>query len=318
MSPIFFASLLFVSAAMAVLGVSWIILGWQEGTGRIKQRLASQARTPAAQEQSSLLLVTEQSALGEVLGRYQFFKEFRSTLKQAMPDLRLETFLYCTCGLGLAVLLAGVVFTGSLIVASVAALIGVYIPFLVVARKRMRRQKLLAEQLPDGLDFLNRALRAGHSFPLGLQMMATELPAPLSEEFGRCYDEISLGCAEDQALKATTERIDSTDFAFFVTAVLVQRQTGGDLSQVLENITGMLRQRIQLQQHVKAKTAEGRFTGLILAAFPMVMFLILFAMNRQYTELLITTSVGNVFLGAAFVLSGIGLHLIRRITTVKI
>ena len=320
MHPILFITLLFISAAMAVLGVSWIILGWYDGGGRrIKQRLGGASKEKAALEHSGLLLQhMDQGAVAELLGRYHFFKELRIGLKQAIPDLRLETFLYIVGGIGLVMLFIGFAASGSMIVAGIAGLIGVYVPFLIIARKRMRRQKLLAEQLPDGLDFLNRSLRAGHSLPLGLQMMGTELPAPLCEEFGRCYDEVSLGCSTEDALKAMTERIESTDFAFFVTAVLVQRQTGGDLSQVLENITGMLRQRIQLQQHVRAKTAEGRFTGLILAAFPMVMFLILFMMNRQYAELLITTTVGKWFLGSALALSAMGLHIIRRITTVKI
>lgn len=320
MNPVLFISLLFVSAAMAALGVSWILLGWYDAGGRrIKQRLGQKTPSAGVQEHSNLLLRQhEKGAFAEILGRYHVFQELRLTLKQAMPDLRLETFLCITGAAGLVVLLTGFALTGSVIVSCVAALIGIYAPFLVVSRKRMRRQKLLAEQLPDGLDFLNRSLRAGHSLPLGLQMMGTELPAPLGEEFGRCYDEISLGCGTDDALKAMTERIESTDFAFFITAILVQRQTGGDLSQVLANITEMLRQRIQLQQHVKARTAEGRFTGLILAAFPMVMFLILFAMNRQYAELLITTTVGKFFLASALVLSAIGLHIIRRITTVNI
>ncbi len=315
-----FILLLFLSAALAAWGVSLIVIGLHDHDGRrIKQRLLQSGASGAGpQEQGRLLLVPHQTgALGEVLGRFHFFRELRATLKQAMPDLRLEKFLYLTAALGVVAFLAGFSASGSLIVAGISGVIGLYAPLLVVARTRMRRQKLIAEQLPDGLDFLNRSLRAGHSLPVGLQMMGTELPAPLSEEFGRCYDQISLGCSAEEALRAMAERIESTDFAFFVTAVLVQRQTGGDLSQVLDNITGMLRQRIQLQQNIRAKTAEGRFTGLILAAFPMVMFLLIYFMNPQYAGLLVTTELGNYFLGGSIVLSAIGLQIIRRITTVK-
>lgn len=321
MHPIVFSILLFSSAALAAWGICWIILGWRDESGRrIKQRLHGKRGSGGGtgKEEARLFLQHQhQGALGEILGRYHFFQELRAGLKQSMPDLRLEKFLYITLAVAVGVFLTFLAATHSLVVAGIAGLIGAYVPFLVVARKRMRRQKMLAEQLPDGLDFLNRSLRAGHSLPVGLQMMGTELPAPLSQEFGRCYDEVSLGCSVEEALKAMTERIDSTDFAFFVTAVLVQRQTGGDLSQVLENISGMLRQRIQLQQHVRAKTAEGRFTGLILSAFPLVMFVILYTLNRQYAQLLLTTTVGNFFLGGALVLSGLGLHVIRKITTVK-
>jgi tight adherence protein B len=113
-------------------------------------------------------------------------------------------------------------------------------------------------------------------------------------------------------------RIESTDFAFFVTAVLIQRQTGGDLSEVLNNISGMIRQRIRLQQHVKAKTAEGRFTGYILVAFPAVMFMIAWTMNPNYAGVLLHTGKGMGMLGAAFILQMMGLWAIRKLTTVKV
>jgi tight adherence protein B len=113
-------------------------------------------------------------------------------------------------------------------------------------------------------------------------------------------------------------RIESTDFAFFVTAVLIQRQTGGDLSQVLGNIGGMIRQRIRLQQFVKAKTAEGRFTGYILVCFPVLMFFIAATMNPEYKKNLLGTSSGLTMLGVAAVLVVLGLITIRKITTVKV
>ena len=115
-----------------------------------------------------------------------------------------------------------------------------------------------------------------------------------------------------------TTRIETTDFAFFVTAVLIQRQTGGDLSEVLNNISGMIRQRVRLQQHVKAKTAEGRFTGYILVAFPAVMFVLAFMMNPDYAGVLIHTGTGRMLLGTAFGLQMLGLYAIRKITTVRV
>jgi tight adherence protein B len=149
-------------------------------------------------------------------------------------------------------------------------------------------------------------------------MMAEELPAPLAAEFRRCYDQHSLGQALEDAMKEMARRIESTDFAFFVTAVLIQRQTGGDLSQVLGNISGMIRQRIRLQQYVKAKTAEGRFTGYILVAFPILMFFIAYSMNPDYGQILLHTSQGLTMLGIAVGLVIAGLVAIRKITTVKV
>jgi tight adherence protein B len=149
-------------------------------------------------------------------------------------------------------------------------------------------------------------------------MMADELPPPLSGEFRQAYDQHSLGQSLDDALKDTAARIESTDFAFFVTAVLIQRQTGGDLSEVLKNISSMIRQRVRLQQQVKAKTAEGRFTGYIMVAFPVIMFFIASALNPEYGQTLLHTSTGLKMLGFAAGLQILGLLAIRKITTVKV
>jgi tight adherence protein B len=149
-------------------------------------------------------------------------------------------------------------------------------------------------------------------------MMSEELPEPLAGEFRRAYDQHSVGISLEQALKDMVQRIDSTDFAFFVTATLIQRQTGGDLSEVLKNISGMIRQRIRLQQHVRAKTAEGRFTGYILAAFPFLMFVISYTLNPTYAGVLIQSSTGIGMLITAFAMTLLGLFLIRKLTTVKV
>ena len=322
LQPTIFAALTFATAAVLAHVAARRLLDASVGDRRrLKQRLRGQLQPKQSLNQQSQRLMREQGGrvLAELLGKYEFVASLRKSLKQAMPNVTFERFLAIVAASALGMFVLGLIVSGGSVVAGgVAMLLGLYGPFLVLTRKRMKRQKMLADQLPDALDFLGRSLRAGHSLPIGLQLMGGELPAPLCEEFGRCYDEISLGAGPDAALKNMIDRIDSTDFAFFVTAVLVQRQTGGDLAQVLDNITGMLRQRVQLQQQVKAKTAEGRFTGLILGAFPTIMFLILMVMNRPYAELLVTESLGLAFLGGSLFLSGLGLVVIKRITNVTV
>jgi tight adherence protein B len=220
--------------------------------------------------------------------------------------------------LGGAAMLVLYAVTSTAVFALAAGAFGCYLPVLVVNTRRARRQRTLSEQLPEALDFLSRILRAGHSFSTGLAMMGEELPQPLAGEFRRAYDQHSLGQPVDECLKDMSGRIESTDFAFFVTAVLIQRQTGGDLSEVLGNISGMIRKRMQLQNHVKAKTAEGRFTGYILTAFPAVMFFISYVLNPDYAGVLLKTSTGLMLLGTAFGLAMMGLVFIRRITTVRV
>jgi tight adherence protein B len=214
--------------------------------------------------------------------------------------------------------MVGMLATSNLLIAIVAGALGGYFPFLMLGQKRGRRQRAIAMQLPEALDFLSRVLQAGHSFSTGIQMMSEELPDPLRGEFRRTYEQHSLGQPLEDSLKDMASRIESTDFAFFITAVLIQRQTGGDLSEVLKNISSMIRQRIRLQAHVKAKTAEGRFTGYILVAFPAVMFVLVSFMNPAYAHNLTGTSIGQKMLGVAFGLQMMGLWAIRKLTTVKV
>jgi tight adherence protein B len=171
--------------------------------------------------------------------------------------------------------------------------------------------------MPDALDFITRILRAGHSLATGFQMAGEELPGPLGPEFSRCYAQHSLGQPLEEALKDMAVHVDVSDFSFVVTAVLIQRQTGGDLAEVLKNISGMVRARIRLQQHVKAITAEGRLVGTILLALPFIFFFLLYLVNRSYAEVLIKYPEGRMLLAAGVFLQIMGLVTIRRIVTVK-
>jgi tight adherence protein B len=149
-------------------------------------------------------------------------------------------------------------------------------------------------------------------------MMGSELPDPLAAEFRRCYDQHSLGQPLEDCLREMAVRVESTEFQFFVTAVLIQRQTGGDLSTVLGNISATVRGRIRLAGFVKAKTAEGRFTGYILVAFPFLMFMVANALNPDYAGKLLHTDTGQKLLGTAVVLQGLGLFFIRKLTQLKV
>jgi tight adherence protein B len=260
----------------------------------------------------------EDPALPAVLARMTLVRRLQRHVLQAYPELPLSRFLLVVVGAGtLGGLIVGGI-SGSLVAAALVGAFLAYVPFFVLNSKRAKKQRLIAEQLPEALDFLSRVLRAGHSLTTGLQMMGEELPKPICLEFRRCYDQHSLGQPLEDSLKDMIARIESTDFAFFVTAVLIQRSTGGDLSEVLGNISGMIRGRLRLQNHVKAKTAEGRFTGYILVAFPAVMFVLAYYMSPETTGKLLHTSGGLKMLGLAFSLQVLGLWSIKKITTVKV
>lgn len=286
---------------------------------RLAQRLSNEGKlaAPVGFENKTIVRQVEVVGLPPALARQPFIQKLNRALMQAYPGTTVPKFLSIAAGGCFGGLILSFAVIGSPLISLVAALLGLYLPFFFLARKRGKRQRLMAEQLPEALDFLSRVLKAGHSFSTGLQMMAEELPAPLSEELRRCYDQHSLGQSLEDSLKDTAHRIDSTDFAFFVTALLIQRQTGGDLSEVLKNISHMIRGRVRLAQQVKAKTAEGRFTGYILVAFPAVMFLLCYMQNPDYCGKLLKGT-GLYFLGTAFGLQMLGLWAIRKITTIKV
>lgn len=322
MEMIILPILIAATVAMAALGLTKIVTG----AGRFeKRKLAERLSTDrpfdaplSGMAAKSITIKDEAEDLPPFLAKFSFIRNLNRALIQAWPDRKLTNFLAIAGGIGLSLFLIVFLISSSMMVPLVAAAAGVYAPFFVLQSKRTKRQRILGDQLPEGLDFLARILQAGHSFSTGLQMMGEELPKPLAGEFRRAYDQHSLGQSVEDALKDMARRIDSTDFAFFITAVMINRQTGGDLSEVLKNISAMIRQRMRLAQQVKAKTAEGRFTGYIMVAFPLIMFVIAHQMNPDYANTLLNTSSGRTMLGVAAALQIMGLFAIKKITTVKV
>ncbi|CAN5539371.1 hypothetical protein BH09PLA1_BH09PLA1_20270 [soil metagenome] len=304
------------SVALIVFVVVQLTATLTDGNKRkLKQRLSAENRdNPGAGTNRSITL--QQFDMG-MFGGFKPIENLGRRLMQAYPDASVNRFLALIFSIIVVTALVVFVVSTNAIVAGIAGLGAGYLPIIFVNSRRTRRQRMLGDQLPEALDFLSRILRAGHSLSTGLQMMSEELPQPLAAEFRRAYDQHSLGQTMDDCLKDMSTRIESTDFAFFVTAVLIQRQTGGDLSEVLGNISDMIRQRMRLQNHTKAKTAEGRFTGYILTAFPAVMFVVSYSLNPSYASVLLHGK-GLMLLGVAFGFQMMGLYCIKKITTIRV
>lgn len=309
------------SVGLGAWSIANIVIDLTSGDRRrLKKRLATTRADidDVSDSQRSIRTDVPKEGFEGKLLKHGIFRQIDALVQLSYPELGLTKFLGIMGGIAATVFVLVLALSMNPIVSIVAATLGGIGPLLYLTKKKIKRQKLLDDQLPDAMDFLGRALKAGHSLSSGLQMMGAELPQPIAGEFQNAYDQHSLGIPMETALKGMTRRIDSTDFAFFVTAVLIQRQTGGDLSEVLKNISGMMRQRVRLAQQVKAKTAEGRFTGYLLTAFPAVIFVILYFINRSYASRLTDTSQGLKLLGLAFVMQVLGLVLIRRLTQVKV
>lgn len=165
---------------------------------------------------------------------------------------------------------------GSLFDAFLYTVIGVIVlPFVVLRFLRGRRQKKFGEQFPDAIDIIVRSLRAGHPIPVAISMVGRELPDPVGSEFGMVADEITYGADIESAMRSLYFRVGQDDLPLFVTAVAIQGSTGGNLSEILENLSGVIRQRFKMRRKIRALAAEGRFSALLLSALPVVMFLIL-------------------------------------------
>ncbi len=308
---------LILLAAAATIG-GWalmqLVLGSMAvGKRRIQERLTSNKADDVAQAYRSVIKPTEERKKDHS----RLLPRFERKLSRAHPDLSMRGFFLIVALIGVGAFAGTGFVSGSLVIGVLSGVVAASIPILVVNSRSAKMQRIVDDQLPDALDFLARILRAGHSLSTAFQMSAEELPDPLASEFRRCYDQHSLGQPLEDVLKNMAVRVDVPDIAFFVTAVLVQRQTGGDLAEVLRNIAGMVRARIRLQQHVRAITAEGRLVGSILLALPFIFFFILYLINPPYAGVLLNTTEGRWVLAGAAVMQILGVITIKRIVSVK-
>jgi tight adherence protein B len=192
------------------------------------------------------------------------------------------------------------------------------VPFAWLLHKRSSRLKVFAGQLPEALELVARALRAGHSLAAGLHVVAEEMPSPIANEFNRVYEEQNLGIPIDEALKAMCERVPNLDLRFFVTSVCIQRMTGGDLAEILDKIGYVIRERFRILGQVKALTAEGRLSGVILMALPFLLFLIMLHIKYDYVEKLWTHPLGIKMSVTALIMQLFGALVIRKIVNIKV
>jgi len=192
------------------------------------------------------------------------------------------------------------------------------VPLLWLLFRRSRRLKAFAVQLPEAMDMLARALRAGQSLASGMNMVSTEMPAPLGREFGRVFEEQNLGVPLEDALTSLSERLPNPDLRFFSTAGILQRQTGGDLAEILDKIGSLIRERFKIWGQIQALTGEGRLSGVVLLALPVLLFVAVYQLNPDYVKVLFTDPMGKKMLVGAIFMQVIGALVIRKIVNIKV
>jgi tight adherence protein B len=203
-------------------------------------------------------------------------------------------------------------------VAPIGGIICFTLPWVWLYMTRANRLKKFASQLPDAMELVARALRAGHSLAAGMHVVAEEMPPPVCKEFARVYDEQNLGISLEETLDSMCERVPNLDLRFFVTSVAIQRQTGGDLAEILDRIGHVIRERFKILGQVKALTAEGRLSGVVLIALPIGLFLMMMYMKPDYIELLWKDPLGVKMSVGAIILMIIGSVAIKKIVDIKV
>jgi tight adherence protein B len=291
------------------------------GTDRAVERLQKWSSAGAAAQQLEIVRK-------ETLSDIPWLHEFLLKARRAQPLRALHRQADCEAPLGLFVLampllaLAGMITVSLMhlpvVLALLSAVVCGHLPAVYLYWLKSQRIFKFERQLPEALELVSRALRAGHAFSVGLKLVGDEAAAPVGKEFRRVFDEVSMGVALPEALQNATERMDSVDLRFFVTSVLIQRETGGNLAEIIDALAGLIRKRFELHLKVKALSAEGRFSGLLLFCLPIVTALIMYQMNPDYMSTLFTDPAGKNMLMVGSFMMVTGALVMKKMVTIKV
>jgi len=321
MDPILIMIVTFVG--VTALAVALFTVFADFGSSDIEDRLQVLTGQKAADGSNA---VTKEALLQEgmtgLAGLSQKVMEKFGNLKllftQADSPISPSTFFLITALCGVVGVGVAIVGRSPIPLYPVAGLACASLPLMWLLFRRRRRFKKFASQLPDALELIARALRSGHSLASGMNVVVDEMPDPMSAEFAMCYEEQNLGVPIEQALKSMHKRMPNMDFKFFATAVAIQRQSGGDLAEILDKIGHIVRERFRILGQVQALTGEGRISGVVLMALPIALFFAVSYLNPDYLMLLFTDQLGQKMIAVAAVLQVLGAIAIKKIVAIKV
>jgi len=241
----------------------------------------------------------------------------KTLIEQAGVGLTVGSFLLITLVSLLGVMVAVQWYLGVWWLSFAAAGIAAIVPFAVLTQKRKMRITKFEEQFPEAIQLIARSMRAGHAFSTGLKLVAEELPEPCGVEFKVLYEQQNYGAPLPDALRSFAERVPSLDARFFVTAVLTQREAGGNLAEVLDRLAGVMRERFRIKREVRVKSAHGRITAFVLAGMPPVLAMLMLGSNPEAIKLLTTDPLGLRMIFLAVVLQVVGTLIVRKLVDIK-
>jgi tight adherence protein B len=309
-----------------VLLLEGLYLTWNAYRGpeakKIERRLRAMSAGGSGGAEASILkqrLLSEAPALQRWLLGLPRIGELDKLLQQSGSTWSVTVFAVMTLivGVGAFVLVSFVPLLHWAFCALTAVAVGA-LPLLYILRKRHKRMQQIEQQLPDALDLISRALKAGHAFPSGLQMVSEEAKDPIAGEFRIVHDEVNFGVAVPTALMNLANRVPSTDMRYFIIAVLIQRETGGNLTELLGNISTLIRERLKLLGKIRVLSAEGRMSALILCALPFVLAGVINIIHPKFMAVLWTDPMGLKMIYTALVMMMLGALWMRKIIRIRV
>jgi tight adherence protein B len=290
--------------------------------GRLLGKQKKQAKVSSGEE--AALFTVEEPAKGKIvlgiLAKYKLNDKLKQLLEQAGLKWNPGRFIHSCMAffIGSYVLMYLLLPPGARPVAIFGAIFCSFLPLLYVIRLRKKRIHAFEEIFPDSLEFISRSMRAGHAFSVSLEMIHREFQEPLSGEFRRTFEEHNLGLPLDIALQGLAARVPLLDVHFFVSAVLLQKRTGGNLAEILDKLAYIIRERFKLRGRIRAISAHGKLTGIALTCIPIGVAIMMFWTNPDYVKFFFTDETGNIMLGAAVFLQVTGYLVMKKIVSIEV
>jgi tight adherence protein B len=295
----------------------------------IRERLASvdKAATRAPSQELALLrdeMLSKIPALDNLLRRSARISSLQTMLEQADVGIRAGNILILCIGSALIIGIIAFIATSSMppqesaFIRMMSLMVGGLLPYSYASYRRSKRFQRFEELFPEAIDTLARAVRAGHAFTTALELIANEISEPVSSEFRKLFEEQKFGLPVRDALLNLSERMPLVDVKFFVTAVMLQRETGGNLAEILDNLSYVIRERFKIMRQVRVYTAQGRLTMLLLMALPPIIVIVMLVMNPGFIRPLFDDPIGHTLLVSGITLQTIGYFVIRRIIHIQV
>ena len=323
MTAALMAFFVFIVVAVAAFALGSLVDQRSAQARLLKERLAGERKSPERAPEEELALLRDEQlsqipALDSLLRRSDRVSAIQKTLAQGGLTMRAGNFLGLSALAGIAAAIIFYVLSKRVEIAWVALLVGFILPYSYASYRRGKRFEKFEELFPEAIDTLARAVRAGHAFTTALEMITAEVAEPVAGEFRQLYEEQKFGMPVRDALINLTERMPLVDVKFFVTAVMLQRETGGNLAEILDNLSYVIRERFKIQRQVRVYTAQGRLTMALLMGMPPIIVTVMLVLNPAFIRPLFSDPIGHTLLVAGVTLQTVGYFVIRKIIRIQV